>query len=342
MTAEITSKMALYAAFSEKQPLPAIETLENFDFEQVEQDKYRPWKPTYNITMAIEKDTASNLISIDATYADYIKARAAIVRDFPTQSHGYTAAGIDSIYEIYTYLTETYLPTRYPAIFTLTQTHLHNAITQLSLPLFSSSAPHDPATLLRLLAETVVEDIFLLKQDAAAADGSSGAHRLVAFVCCAPSGFDPAEKLGLVLRDIHAPVPAYDKIGASMERFFARIEVGKNVKRTNWSVTTHGNFFDVALNHVKGDAKVPEDQDIDCSRAYARIERQTLSRLPQTRAVMFSFKTYLYPLCDIKAEGLGPQLADSIEGLKKGNAPGMWRYKGAVRWGKSVCEYLRA
>lgn len=88
--------------------------------------------------------------------------------------------------------------------------------------------------------------------------------------------------------------------------------------------------------------KVEEDQPIDCTNAFARIERQTLSRLPDTHTVMFSFKTYLYPLRAIKAEGLGPQLADSIDGLKNGNAPGMWRYKGAVRWGKSVCEYLRA
>jgi len=57
---------------------------------------------------------------------------------------------------------------------------------------------------------------------------------------------------------------------------------------------------------------------------------------------MFSFKTYLYPITQIKAEGLGPSVADAIEGLTKGNAAGMWTYKGAIRWGKSVCAYLRS
>ena len=47
-------------------------------------------------------------------------------------------------------------------------------------------------------------------------------------------------------------------------------------------------------------------------------------------------------MSELKAEGLGPDLADAIEGLSKGNAPGMWTYKSAVRWGKGVCEYLRA
>ena len=73
-----------------------------------------------------------------------------------------------------------------------------------------------------------------------------------------------------------------------------------------------------------------------------RVELQTLTRLPKTHAILFSFKTFAYPIREIKEEGLGPQLADAIEGLKSGNAPGMWTYKGAVRWGKSVCEYLRS
>lgn len=69
---------------------------------------------------------------------------------------------------------------------------------------------------------------------------------------------------------------------------------------------------------------------------------QTLSRLPKTKAILFSFKTLLYTLEEIKAEGLGPELADAIDGLSQGNAPGMWTYKGAIRWGKKVNEYLRA
>lgn len=72
------------------------------------------------------------------------------------------------------------------------------------------------------------------------------------------------------------------------------------------------------------------------------MELQTLSRLPLTRAIVFSFKTHLYTPEEIKAEGLGPQLAEAIDGLRDGNAPGMWTYKGAVRWGKAVKEYLRS
>lgn len=82
--------------------------------------------------------------------------------------------------------------------------------------------------------------------------------------------------------------------------------------------------------------------DIATLQARMRVELQTLSRLPQSRAIMFSFKTLLYTLDEIKAEGLGPQLADAIDGLKQGNAPEMWTYKGAVRWGKAVKDFLRS
>jgi hypothetical protein len=78
------------------------------------------------------------------------------------------------------------------------------------------------------------------------------------------------------------------------------------------------------------------------STTFMRVELQTLTRLPQTRAILFSFKTYMYPVKQLKEEGSGPEVADAIEGLGKGNAPGMIMYKGTVRWGKAVVDYLRS
>lgn len=56
---------------------------------------------------------------------------------------------------------------------------------------------------------------------------------------------------------------------------------------------------------------------------------------------MFAFKTYLYPLSEIKAEGLGEDLAVAIDGLKGGSVPGIHRYKKAIVWGEAVKAYLR-
>ena len=80
----------------------------------------------------------------------------------------------------------------------------------------------------------------------------------------------------------------------------------------------------------------------DIAKRYARMELQTLTRLPKTRSILFSFKTYLYPLSEIKEDGVGHELADAIEGLGSGNAPGMRVYKGSTTWAEPVCKYLRA
>lgn len=77
-------------------------------------------------------------------------------------------------------------------------------------------------------------------------------------------------------------------------------------------------------------------------QANLRVELQSLTRLPETGFLLFCFKTYLYPLESLKKDGSGKDLADAIEGLQTGNAPGMHKYKSAIRWGKSVVEYLRS
>lgn len=73
-----------------------------------------------------------------------------------------------------------------------------------------------------------------------------------------------------------------------------------------------------------------------------RVERQIVHRRPYTRAVVFSFKTYLYPVTSIKAEGSGEGLADAIDGLKGGNVPDLYFYKRAAVWGDAVKRYLRS
>jgi hypothetical protein len=76
-------------------------------------------------------------------------------------------------------------------------------------------------------------------------------------------------------------------------------------------------------------------------QTYIRCERQTLHRLPKSKALVFAFKTYLYPLKEIKEEGSGEELAAAIDGLKSGNVPEMHFYKRGAEWGKAVKEYLR-
>lgn len=176
---------------------------------------------------------------------------------------------VQAVRDLYAYLLGYYLPRRYPSLFELVTQQgptasdggekvgeelegvvvFRNKVTGLTAPI--SPLPEDPVEMLRVLGETVEDDLFLVLRDddefGTAVDGSHGhshdqghgprprEHRAVAFVCCHPAGFNPAEKLGKRLVEIHGPVPAYEKIAASMERFFGRLEVGRPVKRVNVS-----------------------------------------------------------------------------------------------------------
>ncbi len=188
------------------------------------------------LSPAIQASTPSDLITIDTHYLAGVTARRQLIADHAPTVRGAIPAGHAPLTEAYTYLLGAYLPIRFPTMFELIPgsektVMFHNKVTGVTSPL--APPPEDSCEMLRILGETVEDDMFLLLRDSEA-DG--GAHRAVAFVCCHPAGFDPSSKLGKRLVDIHGPVPAYEKIGASMERYFARLEVGRGVKRVNVSL----------------------------------------------------------------------------------------------------------
>lgn len=127
------------------------------------------------------------------------------------------------MYELYSYILTHHLPTRFPSLFKVDSTQFTNLVTGRTFP---AEPPTDPNVCLRILAETIEEDIFLLKE-------TQTTHVCLAFACCFPTGFNPSSKLGADLAGIHGPVPHYDKIGPSMERYFRKIKPGQVVRRMN-------------------------------------------------------------------------------------------------------------
>ena len=75
---------------------------------------------------------------------------------------------------------------------------------------------------------------------------------------------------------------------------------------------------------------------------FLRCERQVLFRLPQSGAIVFCVRQYIYAVKDLKEDGSGEALAEAIDGLKLGNAPEIYYYKRAAEWGDAVKAYLRS
>ncbi|KAJ5707587.1 hypothetical protein N7488_007388 [Penicillium malachiteum] len=270
------------------------------------------------LPLGIQESAVSKLIEMDKNYLDRIILRRKIMAQYPENVLAAEWPVKEAVDEFYTWLFGTYLPTRYPRMFQLRSSekgseHLYN------------------------LATNEKDDfLFLLPSE----DGDG--YTLKGFVTCFPNGFDTAKKLNLKLRDIHKPVPHFkEKLEKSMDRYFANLKVGNFVKRANWAIQSNDQLYRATGNHLYEGEEIPQE-DSDIYKMRLRVERQCLHRLPQSKALLFSFKTLLYTIPEIKAEGLGGSLVDAIDGLREGNSPGFHLYKRAAVWGDFVKTYLRS
>lgn len=208
-------------------PMSSVEPLTSFDWKAKKPLSFRPFKPVYHITMAVQNSAPADLIVMDHNYEDRVLERRQLMTTQPNIVLGAIPWGKAAVEELYSFLLSDYLPQRFPTMFSLSEDGktFRNGVTGAAFP---TAPPEDSIQALRRLGETIEDDMFLLHE-------TDLGHRSVAYVCCYCSGFDPSQKLDKLLFEIHKPVPSYEKIGPSMERYFKKLEVGKNVKRVNVS-----------------------------------------------------------------------------------------------------------
>ncbi|KAK8212209.1 hypothetical protein IWZ01DRAFT_540914 [Phyllosticta capitalensis] len=305
-----------------KDVFSSIDSIEGFSWQETKPLQLRPFKQIYHLTMAIENIPMSDLIAVDDTYLERLNLRRKLIEEQGKNVIAANGSVAPAVNEHYIWLTGTYLPKRFPTVFKISEdkTALHNLATLEDIPLQPSP---DIEKSLHILSSHVDTEFYFLRHSPERDDK----YVLEAYSSCSPS-FDQPSKLNCKLADIHVPhVPGYAaKLELSMDRFFSKIPVGRVVKRHNWSINISGTF----------------SAWIQCTFK-VRCERQTLHRLLENQdTIVFSFKTYQYPLRQIKEEGMGEELATAIEGLSKGNVPQMAWYKRAVVWEDVVKEYLRS
>ncbi|KAF3275628.1 hypothetical protein TWF132_002665 [Orbilia oligospora] len=295
---------------------------------------FRPYKPIYHMTMGLEKCAPNDLFLIDSSYPSRIALRKQIVNAFPHTSLGASERCGPAIKELYSYILSQHLPSRFPGLFT-TSTFNGEFKNHVSGDSYALLPPQNLIEALKILATTVEEDILILQKES-----GKETYSLQGFIACFPNGFDSSKKMGMELREIHAPVPMFkEKLANSMDRFFGRLEVGRWVRRLNWTISTHEKLFLPTGNHHYEGEELPEElESVDLEKTYLRVERQVLLRLPVSRDIVFFVRTYMTPLARIKAEGQGEALATAIDGFPER----LGVYKRRIVWGKAVQEALRA
>ncbi|HZT52481.1 MAG TPA: DUF3445 domain-containing protein [Stellaceae bacterium] len=175
-------------------------------------------------------------------------------------------------------LAAAHLPQHHPVIFHRDGELLANAATGERW-----NVARPPLHPLDLCGRLVQEDFCLLQ----AADG---AYRLVGATLCAPSRWRLAEKIGRPLAAIHAPVPGYaERLERPVDRFFAHLRPGRPVWRLNWTIVDHP----AAFQPERLPATAPITAATAGTHLWLRVERQTLRRLTETGAVVFTIRTHI-------------------------------------------------
>lgn len=124
---------------------------------------------------------------------------------------------------------------------------------------------------------------------------------LAAAALCAPTFWSLAENIGQPVAHLHGPVP--DNLGpggaqgltARITRMFDAVAPGVIMERFNWTVQAGPDRFAPSQAPLIARAETtPVAQAADL--LHLRVERQTIQKLPQTGAMLFTIRICIDPL----------------------------------------------
>jgi hypothetical protein len=190
-----------------------------------------------------------------------------------------------------------------------------------------------PSPPLYWLGLQVQEDLILM------AEREDGDAVCVAGHLCFGSVWCLDDKIGRNFLQVHDPVPEFrERIGAPSDQLMRRLKPGRPVSRANWTLagTAQLNLAPALAAEWRAASGGITPENV-AERVFFRVERQTLTRLPRTRGILFTIHTYLNPLGEVVAEParlrrLASVLSDYPEAAKD--------YKGMRPFFDTVIAYL--
>lgn len=131
-----------------------------------------------------------------------------------------------------------------------------------------------------VLGAQLEPDVVLLCRD------DTGTYRVAGGVVVFPSHWALADKIGLTLFEVHGGVPGLNAaIGPPIDRYLEKLKPGHAAGRPNWGLAATADWnLHPAVSPPKLDA------DRRAEQMWLRVERQLLTPLPRTRAVLFGIR----------------------------------------------------
>lgn len=300
-------------------------------------------RDTFALSMGVRALGASPLLEVDPQrYREEVRLRAAIV-DADRHTYFRAAPGTEPAQWEAVELVLTSLAQAYPEHFRLVREgrtwHWENRLLGTEEVLhFGERAPGGeggrvPAPL-EWLGRQVQEDLLLL-------DGTAPGSPVVAGHLCFASGWCLEEKLGRPLLEVHAPVPGYaEALGRSTDLLMQRLEAGRPVGRVNWGLAVTdalnlGPSTEASWAHLR-EGITPQNAG---DRVFLRLERQTLARLPLSRALLFTLHIWRGPIRD---EAADPHRRRRLAAVLRTTPPDTRRYKRIDGYVEPLLAYLEA
>lgn len=237
-------------------------------------------------------------ILMEAEYAANMSEKCARLATYPQQYYRTLPTSLGAQTELQQRVI-THLLNDYPERFARSGSVVKSLDTGLEVDLSGQSG--EP---LLQLSKLVEEDFMLLEEVdgrsciTAASNVYSSSGRLVASV-------------GRAVDWAHEPVPRLtDTLGRRIDQIIGSIHVAAPCERFNWQITPLSSIFfprdnphaeNAAAMHAICESLRAHPERVG-DMLWIRVERQTLSRLPDSRAVAFSLHTYSDPLSSIRSD----------------------------------------
>ncbi|MXZ50733.1 MAG: DUF3445 domain-containing protein [Rhodobacteraceae bacterium] len=137
----------------------------------------------------------------------------------------------------------------------------------------------------------------LVQEDLCLLHNGGDQHVLVGAILCFPASWLLSEKMGLPLTSIHDPVPQYnDRIAMVVQRMFDNLQPDRIIYRGNYLSYTNPDL------HQPRSMNQRRDKD-KTGKKWARVERQTLRKLNETKGVVFGIHTSVCPQDNLSDPG---------------------------------------
>jgi Protein of unknown function (DUF3445) len=309
-----------------------------------------PVKPDYTIRADLAKmpqdvdSHSTNHFHLDSDYFKYVQDKLQVLQTHPELCHVYANANETALTKI-CWRIFAQLASEYPEYVIVTKDGVRLELLELSLDknLNLKANPSDAyaylvkqQSLKRLvdtLALAVQEDLVILHNSE---PDTSEPDTTELMQVCFPSHWNPAERIGQGLYQLHLPVASNEQL-LKASRSVAQAMTNKGpFVRFVWSLNSTDELNLNPALHTQGRKKPLSS---DPSKWFFRVERQTTLAFPDLQRSLFTIRIYIEPLTHtLKIPERKHMLAQAVRSMNES----LLRYKGLTKVKETLLEYLQS